>query len=307
MEAWADVHGIDVAEVATSDLEGLPAHSVAVPRIALLHTWSRTQDEGWARFSLDQQGVPYDYLGEDKIAELGDLRARYDVILFPHQGARATAKKIFQGVDPKYGPLAFTRTDEFPSHGTPDSTEDMTGGMGFEGLGALHRFVQNGGTLLAIGSAGTLPVDYGFLREVSLGEVGDMFVPGSILRGTVTDQDNPLTYGYGDDVPLYHQWGPYFDVPDSESAGVAVRYASGDDLLLSGVARRADPLSEQAAVYAGRVGRGWVVLYGFDALHRHQNLGNHALVWNAILNWNHLGVHECADEEPMTPDAGSGP
>lgn len=307
MEAWADVHGIDVTEVATSDLEGLPAHRVAVPRIALLHTWSRTQDEGWARFSLDQQGVPYDYLGEDKLAELGDLRARYDVILFPHQGARATARRIFQGVDPKYGPLAFTRTDEFPSHGTPDSTEDMTGGMGFEGLGALHRFVQNGGTLLAIGSAGTLPVDYGFLREVSLGEVGDIFVPGSILQGTVTNQDNPLTYGYEDDFPLYHQWGPYFDIPDSESGGVAVRYASGDDLLLSGVARRADPLSEQAAVYAGRVGRGWVVLYGFDALHRHQNLGNHALVWNAILNWNHLGVHERADEEPTTPDAGSGP
>jgi len=45
----------------------------------------------------------------------------------------------------------------------------------------------------------------------------------------------------------------------------------------------------QPAVYAEAVGDGIIVVYGFDALHRHQNHGNHALVWNAILNWNDLG------------------
>ena len=307
VQALAREYGLDVVRVGAETLEGAARHAMDMPRIALLHTWSRTQDEGWARFSLDQQGIEYDYVGEDRIGGMGDLRTRYDVILFPNQGSRASAKRIFQGVSPEYSPLPYTRTDEFPSHGTPDSTDDMTGGMGFEGLAALQRFVQDGGTLIAIGSAATIPVEYGFLRDVDLQDVGSRFIPGSILQGSITNPANPLTYGYEDELPLYHQWGPYFSVPSDADGGVAVRYGGDEGLLLSGVARNAGSLNGQAAVYAERVGDGWVVVYGFDALHRHQNLGNHALVWNALLHWNDLEAMERgAAREVVTAGEGSG-
>ena len=65
------------------------------------------------------------------------------------------------GIDPKFGPLAYTKTPEFPSLGIPDASEDITGGMGFEGLLNLDRFVRGGGVLIALGDAGTLPVDGG--------------------------------------------------------------------------------------------------------------------------------------------------
>ena len=289
IENWIREFGFDVYQVRDGVLEDLPTHEMELPRIALLHTWTRTQDEGWARFTLDQQGVDYDYIGEDKIGSIGDLRSRYDVIVFPHQGGRNTAKRIFQGRDPEDGPMPYTRTAEFPTHGFPDSTEDMTGGMGFEGLMALRDFVKGGGTLLAIGSASTLPVDYGFMRDVNLRDAGDIFIPGSILQGEVADALNPLTYGYGDALPLYHQYGPYFTVSDDSEDGIAVTYASGEDMLLSGIARSSASLGGQPAVYAEQVGEGFIVVYGLDALHRHQNHGNHALVWNAILNWNDLG------------------
>ncbi|RMH21926.1 MAG: peptidase [Gemmatimonadetes bacterium] len=298
--------GFDVVRMRDSSLEGVPTHELDMPRVALLHTWSRTQDEGWARYTLDQAGLPYTYVGEDRIGKLGDLRERFDVILFPHQGSRASAKGIFQGVSPEHGPIAYTRTAEFPSHGTPDASDDITGGMGFEGLMALHRFVQDGGTLIAIGSAATIPVEFGFLRDVSLGDVGSMFIPGSILGGTVVDATNPLTYGYGETLPLYHQWGPYLNVPEDRAEGVAVRYARGGDLLLSGVARNAGRLGGQPAVYAEQVGEGWVVIYGFDALHRHQNHGDHALVWNAILNWNDLGAGRDAAADAAVTEGGGG-
>jgi hypothetical protein len=78
-------------------------------------------------------------------------------------------------------------------------------------------------------------------------------------------------------------------------------------LLLSGVARNANSLSAQPAVYAEAVGDGWVVVYGFDALHRHQNLGNHALVWNGILHWNDLGaMRRSGAEEPVAAAQGAG-
>lgn len=33
-----------------------------------------------------------------------------------------------------------------------------------------------------------------------------------------------------------------------------------------------------------------MVLFGFNPLHRHQSHGNFAFVWNALMNWNDLGV-----------------
>ena len=288
VEGWARAHGLLVHRAEAEALDGVPTHEMDLPRIALLHTWTRTQDEGWARFTLDRQGVPYDYVGEDRIGHLGRLRDRYDVILFPHQGSQATAKRIFQGLDPADGPLAYTRTEEYPTHGFPDGTEDMTGGMGFEGLTALRDFVRDGGTFVAIGSAATLPVDFGFLRDVDLRDAGSIFIPGSLLKGKVARTDHPLTYGYEETLPLYHQYGPYLSVADDAEEGVAVTYAEGGDLLLSGLARGAEALAGQPAVFSAGVGEGFIVLYGFDALHRHQNHGNHALVWNAFLNWNDL-------------------
>jgi hypothetical protein len=297
VEDWAREFGFTVYRVRDRVLEGAATHELDLPRIALLHTWTRTQDEGWARYTLDQQGVEYDYIAEDRIGHMGRLRDRYDVILFPHQGARSTARRIFEGVDPELGPLPYTRTPEYPTHGFPDSSPDIVGGMGFEGLIAIRDFLNDGGTFIAVGSAATLPISFGFVRDVSLRDAGNTFIPGSILQGEVARADHPLAYGYGEDLPLYHQYGPYLSVSDDEEHGIAVEYASEGELLLSGLARNATSLKGEPALYSGRVGEGFLVLFGFDALHRHQNLGNHALVWNALLNWNDLDAGAGEREE----------
>ena len=135
------------------------------------------------------------------------------------------------------------------------------------------------------------------LREVSVQAAGSTFIPGSILAGEVARTDDPLVYGYGETLPLYHQYGPYFSASDDADDGIAVKYASGSDLLLSGLVRGGESLGGKPAVYSEQVGDGFVVLFGFDALHRHQNLGNHALIWNALLNWNDLGASSGGDTE----------
>ena len=83
-------------------------------------------------------------------------------------------------------------------------------------------------------------------------------------------------------------------------------YAEEEPLLLSGAARSAESLREDAAIYSAPVGEGHVVVYGFDALHRHQNHGNHALVWNAILNWNDLQAgQDVGEADAVAPQAGN--
>jgi hypothetical protein len=273
--AWARDHGFQAVGVGESALRGARRHAL---------------DEGWTRYALDRIGMPYAYVSEDRLRQ-GGLRERYDVILFPAQGSRSTGRAIFGGVDPRFGRLAYVRSDSFPSLGTPDSTQNVTGGMGFEGLAALRDFVDSGGTLITLGSASALPVEMGLVRDVSTTAPRSLFVPGSIVRGRVAQAANPVTYGYGGDIPLYHQFGPYLTLPDRVKGRAVLRYATAaGDVFMSGLVREARELADQAAAVVVPTGNGNVVLFGFDPLHRFQNHGNFALVWNALLNWNDLRV-----------------
>ena len=60
-------------------------HDLDVPRIGYIHSWANTQDEGWVRAAFDTYGVPYTYFADIKLRE-GNLRQKYDVIVYPHVG-----------------------------------------------------------------------------------------------------------------------------------------------------------------------------------------------------------------------------
>jgi hypothetical protein len=288
--AWAAEHGLQLHGVGDGAVRAVARHPMTMPRVAVLHSWRWTQDAGWVRYALDQAGLQYTYLGEDRLRE-GGLRDRFDVILFPSQGARVNARTIFQGVDPRFSPLPYTRTDAFPTAGFPDATPDMTGGMGFEGLAALRDFVGAGGTLITLGSASTLPVDFGMVRDIALTDAQGAFVPGSLVRGNVARAAHPITYGYDGEFPLYHRFGPYFTVPDRLRGNIVLRYTErAADVLLSGFARAPAGMAGQPALVVAPLGAGHLVLFGFNPLHRYQTHGNFALVWNALLNWDQMGV-----------------
>lgn len=290
--------GLRVTGLDDRDVEGVPRHPMDPPRVLFLHTWRNTQDGGSVRYALDQLGVPYDYEGVHRLSGQdgwtgNDLRDRWDVILIPSQGGGSDGREIFQGVDSKGGPLAYTRTDLYPTHGFPDAAEDITGGFGYEGLAALTEFVRSGGTLVTLGSASTLPLDLGMVREVERDEVEGLYVPGSLVRGEVARNGHPLTYGYPDTMPLYHRFGPYLDVDEDDDGGAAgattvLRYGEAEDLLLSGYASDPGGLSREPALAVAPLGEGVVVLFGFDPMHRYQNHGNFAFVWNALFHWNDL-------------------
>jgi hypothetical protein len=101
LEAWAARHGFDVVGLGDAQAGGIPRHRMTLPRIAVLHSWRNTQDDGWVRYNLDRMSVPYTYFPEDRLRE-GGLRDRFDVILFPEQGRGSSAQAIFAGLDPKH-------------------------------------------------------------------------------------------------------------------------------------------------------------------------------------------------------------
>jgi hypothetical protein len=296
LEAWAARFGFDVLGVAAAAVRNVPRHRQDFPRIALLHTWRNTQDDGSVRYALDRTGIPYTYLSEDRLRE-GGLRDRFDVVLFPDQGRSATGRQIFEGVDPRQGPLPYTSTPDFPTQGFPSAAEDITGGMGYEGLAALRDFVHAGGTLLALGSAATLPVEFGLVRGVSARATPQLFSPGSIVKAQVANRAHPITYGYDDAFPAFDRFGPYLSAGSRLSSNVIVRFAPTDEVFLSGLIVGRNQLGDHPAVVSVPMGGGHVVLFGLRTLHRNQTQGSFALAWNAILNWNalHLGIEAGAE------------
>ena len=58
-------------------------HPVRAARIAVMHTWLTTQSDGWWRLEFDRLDVPFDYISTQTVAQIADLRAKYDVIVFP--------------------------------------------------------------------------------------------------------------------------------------------------------------------------------------------------------------------------------
>ncbi len=186
----------------TNDMPEVDTHELDVPRIGYIHAWRRTQDEGWVRGALDHYGVPYDYFSEQKVRD-GDLRARYDVIIFPHVGgsAQAQVRGIAMTGDL---PLPYKKTEATPNLGGIDESDDIRGGMGFEGLVELANFVKEGGTLLVEGSTSAIFPEYGLTSGVTVERPSGLIAPGSIHRGIISDKTSPIAYGYpGDQLPVY--------------------------------------------------------------------------------------------------------
>ena len=88
---------------------------------------------GWLMWILEQYGINHEIVKSQDFQ--GDLNAKYDVILLPSGTSRA---RIVNGLDPK-------RNDP--------AEWSWAFGVGEEGWKKLRAFVENGGTLLAIGSA----------------------------------------------------------------------------------------------------------------------------------------------------------
>src|SRR5262249_16595844 len=145
-----EVVDLGVTAIAVDNLPKVAQHPLAVPRIALVHTWTNTQNEGWYRIEFDRLGIPYDYISDHVVRNTANLREKWDVIVWGPVGGSAQA--IVRGV-PKRGdseaPIPWQKSDVTPNMGqSPDTTADMRGGIGIIGVANLQRFVEAGGVVV---------------------------------------------------------------------------------------------------------------------------------------------------------------
>lgn len=200
---------------AVSAAPAVKMHDLDIPRIGYIHSWSNTQDEGWVRAALDFYKIPYNYFGENSVRKMGSLRAKFDVIVWPHGGA------VGQPAPTDGKPIPYQRTAEYPSLGYPDSTADTRGGLGEDGLKMILEFVQQGGTLITEGGTSAIFPTYGLTPGLKPTAAQGLVNRGTILRGVITDMTSPIAYGFSSNqLPVYFSGGTLLDagVPQEPDA-----------------------------------------------------------------------------------------
>jgi hypothetical protein len=302
------IKSLGLTGVAAGGAVSARQHSIRVPRIALMHSWLETQNEGWVRYALDQLGVPYTYISDQSLRRPGWLD-KLDVVVFPHVSGSANA--LVNGRPMVGPPIPWKKSALTPNLDLWDQTEDIRPGMGLDGAAALRRFVERGGLLITSGNSSLLPITLGFNPTVTQFTTTRLNARGSVIRVQPAPgvSGSPILYGYeSSSFPIYFSQAPVFNVTPRDTVPVAENrdpafaqqqermrartilrfHEKADSLLVSGLMVAGDELAGKAAVVDAPVGSGHVVLFGIRPMWRWESQGSFALALNAITNWDHL-------------------
>lgn len=363
LEKEAKALGLDI--VAVEAAPKVKVHKLNVPRVAMVHTWINTQDEGWWRIAFDRCGVPYDYISVHTIRKTMNLRERWDVLVL--SPARASLSRYVNGIQTEDA-VPWMPSEKYPNLGGPDQTADIRGGLGYEGLAHLRRFAEDGGLIIAAPSTSVIAIQAGMVEAVEVVEARNLRAQGGVYRANIADKGSPIAYGYGESLPVYFSQTPVLsaglsvlmagtrgggmdaagagggrvtgrggvgdpdipqgrpfvptpeapkppqtiaDIPEEQRDNmrlllppearlprVVLKFAKKDDLWISGMLDKGEELAERAAVIDCPVGKGHIVLFANNPMWRWQTQGSHALVFNAILNWDSLGAGREVAKKP---------
>ena len=331
MHAAAAELGVDFA--GTGEPPEIPLHQGKPARIGVWVPWADTDSIGWLRYSLDQRKVPYTYLRDEDI-RAGAWRTQVDVLLYGHVDLEL-AEQI-QGLPKKWSPMPFKKTPETPAFGTPAESDDITGGIGWEGMQQIQKFVEDGGLMITLGSGTMLALEGGIVRGVRRSSGGvprstqgggtesaaaaqnaETRTPGAHVRVTIDRPESPIAYGYPVHTWVFRQNFPLYDAPrrwlrmaycttcldgPEDRSGIVMEWGdtSGAPFVVSGQAWGEGRLIGRPAILDMPVGRGHVVSFNFNPIHRDMNRGDQRLLWNAIINWQAILAAK-GDSMPTKP------
>ena len=265
--------GVDFVATDSPSTEIL--NEVSTSRIGMYQRYGGgNMEEGWTRLVFEQFDFPYSSVMDAEI-QAGDLNASYDVLVFPDDSWAAITG--LPGTDG--GRRGGGRGGNTPP--------DYRSGIGTEGIQAIRDFVENGGTVVAMGGATDFAIralDLGVRNALTGLDSMEFFCPGSTLHVDV-DATNPLAWGMPKDALALFWGSPAFEITASDAYNYdrVVTYAERN-ILQSGWLVGEKHLSKRAAVITARVGEGKVALLGIRAQHRAQTHGTYKLLFNALIN-----------------------
>jgi len=267
---------------------GEPPTIVLKPvRIGLWDQYGGSMPSGWTRWLFEQFEFPFEVVFPQTL-DAGNLNAKFDVLVFVDGGIPARDQQAGGGGGGGFGggqPAA----DAIPA--------DFRGWLGrvtvAKTVPELKKFVENGGTILTIGSSTTLGYHFGLpIKDALVERVNGaerplprekFYVPGSILDARV-DNTYPLAYGMPEHAMVFYDESPAFRLePDAALKGVRpVAWYDSPTPLRSGWAWGQQYLDQAVSIVEAPVGKGRVVLFGNEVNWRGQPHGTFKLLFNGI-------------------------
>jgi hypothetical protein len=257
------------ARVALSTPIGIPEYGFQLPphlqgrrasRVAIYKSWQEPMEAGWTRWVFDQYKLRYDTL-HDADVQRGRLADRYDVVVLQTQSPRSIRSGFAAGSAPP----------------------EYVGGLGDKGVAELKTFVEAGGRLVAVEDATEFVAELFGLPVKSAVEGlrnTDYYIPGSILRLDIDTTSELATGMEREGIAWFDTGSRPFDVSDPATKVVA-RFGSPDPLL-SGWVLGGDKVAGKPAIVQAQVGKGSVVLFGFQPNYRGQSVATFPLLFNAL-------------------------
>jgi len=183
----------------------------------------------------------------------------------------------------------------------------------------IEEFLGAGGLLVTLGNGSTLPIEGGLVRDVRR-RGGAFFTPGSELKVKFVRPDHPLAYGSPEVTSVFRSEFAVYDIARSERDKVVLQWgtklrkedredespealaalskderearekAKKDEvkMLVSGALKGEDDLEGRPAIMDIPFGKGRVIAFNFNPVHRDLNRSDHRFLWNALLNWSAL-------------------
>ncbi len=227
-------------------------------KLGLYQSHSGNMNEGWTRWVMEKFEFGMNSLKNDQIIT-GNLNDSYNSILLSN----------------------FNKSSIMEGRRDSKTPPEYKGGIGADGLRNMVAFVRNGGTLITYGSSNDFAIETFRLniRNVT-GDAprGEVYIPGSILK-TTNETSSPIAFGLPQNGNLFYRIGSFFQVNQGR---IVSRYPRTSDLLLSGWLEGGSHLAGKANVVEAPVGRGRVVLIGFDPIYRAQAQTTFKYIFNSM-------------------------
>jgi hypothetical protein len=246
------------------------------PRIGLYDRYGGLMPSGWTRLIFENFEFPFEVVYPQEVNG-GNLRAKYDALVFVSGAITASGGGATGPED------------------VPAEYQARLGSLSPDATGpALEEFVEQGGTIIAIGGSTAirswldLPLGDRLTERGADGRERPLprekyYVPGSVLRVSV-DTTHPLAHGLPPETDVFFNNSPVFALqPQATHAGVrAVAWFEDAAPLRSGWAWGQHYLDGGIAVADVPRGRGHVYLFGPEIAFRAQPHGTFKFLFNAI-------------------------
>lgn len=249
-------------------------------RVGLWDQYGGSMDAGWARWILEQYEFPFERVFPQEL-NAGQLNQKFDVLVFVG-GAIPGSGGAGRGGRGGGGPAATDVPAEYRPH-LGRVSADTT-------LPQIRSFLENGGTVVAIGSSAPnlaaflrLPVEDHLVENGQPLPQAKFYTPGSVLLARF-DTTHPVAQGMAAQTAVFFDDSPVFRLgAGAEAAGVKrIGWFDTARPLLSGWSWGESHLENGVVAFEARVGKGRALFFGPEILKRAQPHGTFKLLFNAV-------------------------